>query len=84
MSLLIPGRVSVWYGDGVANGNPIVVPGILEGDVLLGIIAWTAASGEPAPVATATFGVVDGEVESASVTTANKRLCIIYLQAAES
>ncbi len=81
---MIPGRVSTWYGDGVANGTPIIVPGILEGDILLSMVAWTPASGEPAPVVLTPFAVIDGEVESSSVTTVNKRLRIEYLQAAES
>lgn len=81
---MIPGRVSTWYGNGVANGQTLTLPGILEGDVILTIVAWSAASGEPAGVAVSTFTASDGSITSASVTTENKRIRVEYLQAAES
>jgi cyanate permease len=53
---------------GAASGNPIAVSGIAVGDVLLSIVKWKV--GERAvPVATATFVVAAGEIESASVST---------------
>lgn len=53
---------------GAAAASPVTVPGIAVGDVLLSIVKWKL--GERAvPVATATFVVAAGAIESASVAT---------------
>lgn len=65
---MIPFHRSTVGTIGAASANPVAVPGIRTGDVLLSIIRWKV--GERAtPVATATFVVADGEIESSSVST---------------
>lgn len=53
---------------GAASGNPVLCSGIRTGDVLLSIVKWKATE-RAVPVATASFVVADGEIESASVST---------------
>ena len=62
---------------GVANGNPISVPGIRAGDVILAIIRQKAGEAS-AGVAVATFVAAANEIESASVSTAGYKLTIIW------
>lgn len=64
---------------GVAAANPISVPGIRVGDVLLAIIRQKAGEAS-AGVAVATFTPAADEIESASVSTAGYHLIIIWTQ----
>jgi hypothetical protein len=65
---MVPFHTSTVGTTGVAAANPVTVPGIRTGDVLLSIVKWKATE-RAVPVATATFVVADGEIESASVAT---------------
>lgn len=53
---------------GAAAESPVAVSGIRTGDVLLSIIRWKVGA-RATPVATATFVVSDGAIESDSVST---------------
>jgi hypothetical protein len=65
---MIPFHRSTVGTIGAAAASPVAVSGIRTSDVLLSIVKWKV--GERAvPVATATFVVADGEIESASVAT---------------
>jgi len=62
---------------GAEAANPVLVSGIKTGDVLLALIRWKADE-IAAPVATATFVVADGEIESSSVATDGYHLHVIW------
>lgn len=71
---------SVGGAIGVAATNPVVVSGIKTGDVLLALIRHKPGE-TPAPVATATFVVGDGAIESDSVNTNGYKLVVIWTHA---
>jgi hypothetical protein len=65
---MIPFHRSTVGTVGAEAASAVSVSGIRTGDVLLSIVKWKV--GERAvPVATDTFVVADGEIESASVAT---------------
>lgn len=64
---------------GVANGNPIAVPGIRASDVILAILRQKAGEAS-AGVPVATFAAAADEIESASVDTSGYHLTILWSQ----
>ncbi len=63
---------------GAADTVPITVSGIKAGDVLLGLVAWSAGT-DPAPLDISDYTVADGTITGATVDSSGKSLWVRWI-----
>jgi hypothetical protein len=73
----IPGSQGAVGAIGAAAGSPILVSGIRTGNVLLAVVKH-AASGVAQGLDPAAFAVSDGQIQSATVSTAGFKVHVVW------
>lgn len=77
---MLPVNYSEVGATGVTATNPISVPGIVTGNVLLAVISWSAGA-DPAGLDLTDFTVGDGAITAGTIDTSSKLLWVVWAEA---